>query len=166
MIKIYKYGEVSNEEIFARDNIDAGVEDIVADIIYNVRKNGDKALYEYAEKFDKVKLSQLEVTKEEIDEAFNSVEPEFIEIVKEAKENITAFHKKQLRSGFEIKEENGVVKGQKITPIEKVGLYVPGGTAAYPSTVLMDSIPAKIAGCKEICIATPPFPTVIGRLRK
>ena len=156
MIKIYKYGEVSNEEIFARDNIDAGVEDIVADIIYNVRKNGDKALYEYAEKFDKVRLSQLEVTKEEIDEAFNSVEPEFIEIVKEAKENITAFHKKQVRQGFEIREADGTVKGQKITPIDKVGLYVPGGTAAYPSTVLMDSIPAKIAGCETIVMVTPP----------
>lgn len=156
MIKIYKYGEVSNEEIFARDNIDAGVEDIVADIIYNVRKNGDKALYEYAEKFDKVKLSQLEVTKEEIDEAFASVEPEFIEIVKEAKENITAFHKKQVRQGFEIKEADGTVKGQKITPIDRVGLYVPGGTAAYPSTVLMDSIPAKIAGCETIVMVTPP----------
>ena len=156
MIKIYKYGEVSNSEIFARDNIDSGVEGIVCDIIYNVRKNGDKALYEYCERFDKVTLSTLEVSSEEIDEAFNSVDPEFIEIVKEAKENITAFHKKQLRSGFEIREENGVVKGQKITPIEKVGLYVPGGTAAYPSTVLMDSIPAKIAGCEQIVMVTPP----------
>ena len=159
MIKIYKYGEVANSEIFARDNIDAGVEDIVADIIYNVRKNGDRALFEYAEKFDKVTLSSLEVTKEEIDKAFESVEPEFIEIVKEAKENITAFHKKQLRDGFEIREENGTIKGQKITPIEKVGLYVPGGTAAYPSTVLMDSIPAKIAGCDEIVMVTPPSKT-------
>lgn len=159
MIKIYKYGEVANSEIFARDNIDSGVEDIVADIIYNVRKNGDRALFEYAEKFDKVALSSLEVTKEEIDRAFESVEPEFIEIVKEAKENITAFHKKQLRDGFEIKEENGAIKGQKITPIEKVGLYVPGGTAAYPSTVLMDSIPAKIAGCDEIVMVTPPSKT-------
>ena len=156
MIKIYKYGEVPNSEIFARDNIDSGVENIVCDIIYNVRKNGDKALFEYCEKFDKATLSTLEVSGEEIDEAFASVEPEFIEIVKEAKENITAFHKKQLRSGFEMREENGVVKGQKITPIEKVGLYVPGGTAAYPSTVLMDSIPAKIAGCSEIVMVTPP----------
>ena len=156
MIKIYKYGEVSNSEIFARDNIASNVEDIVTDIIYNVRKNGDKALFEYAERFDKVTLSSLEVTKEEIDKAFSEVDPEFIEIVKEAKENITAFHKNQLRKGFEIREENGVVKGQKITPIDKVGLYVPGGTAAYPSTVLMDSIPAKIAGCEEIVMVTPP----------
>ncbi len=156
MIKIYKYGEVSNSEIFARDNIASGVEAIVSDIIANVRKNGDKALFEYAEKFDKVSLSSLEVSEEEINEAFASVDPSFIEIVKEAKENITAFHKKQVREGFQIKEENGVVTGQKITPIEKVGLYVPGGTAAYPSTVLMDSIPAKIAGCSEIVMVTPP----------
>ena len=156
MIKIYKYGEVSNDEIFARENIDSGVEDIVADIIYNVRKNGDKALYEYAEKFDKVKLNSLEVTSEEIEEAFATVDKDFIEIVKEAKENIVAFHKKQVRNSFVIAENDGIVTGQKVTPIEKVGLYVPGGTAAYPSTVLMDSIPAKIAGCKEIYMVTPP----------
>ena len=156
MIKIYKYGEVSNSEIFARENIDAGVEDIVTDIIYNVRKNGDKALFEYAEKFDKVKLSSLEVTKEEIDEAFNLVDKDFIEIVKEVKENIEAFHKKQVRNSFIISEKEGIITGQKVTPIEKVGLYVPGGTAAYPSTVLMDSVPAKIAGCQEIVMVTPP----------
>ena len=156
MIKIYKYGEVSNSEIFARENIDAGVEDVVTDIIYNVRKNGDKALFEYAEKFDKVKLSSLEVTKEEIDEAFNLVDKDFIEIVKEAKENIEAFHKKQVRNSFIISEKEGVITGQKVTPIERVGLYVPGGTAAYPSTVLMDSVPAKIAGCQEIVMVTPP----------
>ena len=156
MIKIYKYGEVSNSEIFARENIDTGVEDIVTDIIYNVRKNGDKALFEYAEKFDKVKLSSLEVTKEEIDEAFNLVDKDFIEIVKEAKENIEAFHKKQVRNSFIISEKEGIITGQKVTPIEKVGLYVPGGTAVYPSTVLMDSVPAKIAGCQEIVMVTPP----------
>ena len=156
MIKIYKYGEVSNNEIFARDNIASGVEAVVSAIIENVKQNGDKALFEYAEKFDKVTLSSLEVSEKEIEDAFNSVDPEFIEIVKEAKENITHFHKNQVRDGFKIKEENGVVVGQKVTPIEKVGLYVPGGTAAYPSTVLMDSIPAKIAGCSEIVMVTPP----------
>lgn len=156
MIKIYKYGEVANSEIFARENIDAGVEDIVTDIIYNVRKNGDKALYAYAEKFDKVTLSGLEVTKEEIDKAFELVDKSFIEIVKEAKANIEAFHKKQVRNSFIISENDGIITGQKVTPIEKVGLYVPGGTAAYPSTVLMDSVPAKIAGCQEIVMVTPP----------
>ena len=156
MIKIYKYGEVSNREIFARDNIASGVEEIVSAIIENVKQNGDKALFEYAEKFDKVTLSTLEVSEKEIEDAFNSVDHEFIEIVKEAKKNIEKFHKNQVREGFQIKEENGVIVGQKVTPIEKVGLYVPGGTAAYPSTVLMDSIPAKIAGCSEIVMVTPP----------
>ncbi len=156
MIKIMKYGELSKEEIFAREESSFDVSGIVTEIINNVKKNGDKALFEYCEKFDKAKLQSLEVTKEEIDEAFAQVDSRFIEILKDAAENITAFHKKQVRNSFIINEQDGVVTGQKVTPIEKVGLYVPGGTAAYPSTVLMDSIPAKIAGCSEICITTPP----------
>lgn len=155
MIKIMKYGEVSPEEIFARGTAATDVSGIVRDIIDNVKANGDKALYEYCEKFDKAKLSSLEVSKEEIDEAFAAVEPQFIEILRQSAENIRAFHKQQVRQSF-ILNGDGYVTGQKITPIEKVGLYVPGGTAAYPSTVLMDSIPAKIAGCEEICITTPP----------
>ena len=156
MIKIYKWGEVSSSEIFARENIDAGVEGIVADIIANVIKNGDRALSEYCERFDKVKLDGFEVSEQEIDEAFASVDPKFLDILREAAENIKGFHSKQIRNSFIISEKDGVVTGQKVTPIEKVGLYVPGGTAAYPSTVLMDSIPAKLAGCKEIVIVTPP----------
>ena len=156
MIKIYKYGEVSNDEIFARENPTANVEDVVSEIIANVAKNGDKALLEYCEKFDKAKLSSLEVTPEEIDEAFASVDAEFVEIIKAAAENIREFHSRQVRNSFIISEKNGVITGQKVMPIEKVGLYVPGGTAAYPSTVLMDSIPAKIAGCSEIVMVTPP----------
>ena len=156
MIKIYKYGEVSNSEIFARDNIDSGVESIVTDIIENVKANGDKALFEYCEKFDKVTLSSLEVSESEIEEAFEIADPEFVKIVEEAAINIRAFHEKQVRNSFIISEKDGVITGQKVTPIEKVGLYVPGGTAAYPSTVLMDSIPAKIAGCQEIVMVTPP----------
>ena len=155
MIKIMKYGEVSPKEIFARGTSATDVSEIVTEIIENVKENGDKALYYYCEKFDKAKLSSLEVTKEEIDEAFSAVEPEFIEILKQAAENIRVFHKSQVRNSFIINGD-GFVTGQKVTPIEKVGLYVPGGTAAYPSTVLMDSIPAKIAGCNEICITTPP----------
>ena len=156
MIKIMKYGEVSADEIFARFEPTNSVADIVYDIIENVKNNGDKALFEYCEKFDKASLTSLEVTQEEIEEAFNSVEPRFIKIIENAAENIREFHKKQLRNSFIMNEQDGIVVGQKITPIEKVGLYVPGGTAAYPSTVLMDSIPAKIAGCDEICITTPP----------
>ena len=156
MIKIYKYGEVKNEEIFARGTAVTDVSGIVSDIIDNVRTNGDKALFEYSAKFDKAELKAFEVTKEEIDEAFNSVEPEFVEIIKEAAENIRAFHSRQKRNSFIINEKDGVVTGQKVMPIEKVGLYVPGGTAAYPSTVLMDSVPAKIAGCSQIVMVTPP----------
>ena len=156
MIKIYNYGEVSNDEIFARDNIDAGVADVVTEIIENVINNGDKALFEYSKRFDRADLSALEVTADEIEEAIASVSPEFIKIIREAAENIRAFHEKQVRNSFILNEKDGVVTGQKIIPIEKVGLYVPGGTAAYPSTVLMDSIPAKIAGCNEIVMVTPP----------
>ena len=155
MIKIMKYGDVPAEEIFARGTAAADVSGIVSDIIEDVKKRGDEALLYYCEKFDKAKLTSLEVTAEEIEEAFSLVEPEFIEILKKAAENIREFHKAQVRNSFIINGD-GYITGQKITPIEKVGLYVPGGTAAYPSTVLMDSIPAKIAGCKEICITTPP----------
>jgi histidinol dehydrogenase len=156
MIKIYKYGEVKNSEIFSRDNISSNVEGIVSEIISNVIQNKDKALFEYCEKFDHAKLSSLEVTQEEIDEAFSLVDGEFVEIIKEAAENIKEFHSRQVRNSFIISEKDGVITGQKVTAIEKVGLYVPGGTAAYPSTVLMDSIPAKIAGCREIVMVTPP----------
>ncbi len=156
MIKILNYGEVSEAEIFSRENISANVEGVVSEIIANVINNGDKALFEYCKKFDKADLSSLEVSAEEIDEAFETVDNEFIEIIKEAAENIREFHKKQVRNSFILNEKDGVVIGQKVIPIEKVGLYVPGGTAAYPSTVLMDSIPAKIAGCKQIVMVTPP----------
>ncbi len=156
MIKIYKYGEVSPEEIFARENPTANVEGTVAEIIANVVKNGDKALFEYCRKFDKAELTSLEVTAEEIDEAFSLVDKEFVDILTEARWNITDFHSRQWRGSFLINEKDGVVTGQKVIPIEKVGIYVPGGTAAYPSTVLMDSIPAKIAGCSEIVMVTPP----------
>ena len=156
MIKILNYNEVSNSEIFARCEDIVSVEDVVTEIISNVRKNGDKALFEYCEKFDKAKLTSLAVTEEEIDEAFALVDGKFIEIIKKAKENIVAFHEKQKRNSFIINENQGVVIGQKVIPIDKVGLYVPGGTAAYPSTVLMDSIPAKIAGCREVVMVTPP----------
>ena len=156
MIKIMKYGEVDNKDIFARGTAATSVEDIVTGIIENVKANGDKALFEYCEKFDKAKLSSLEVSAEEIEEAFNTVEPKFVEIIRAAAENVREFHSRQVRNSFILNEKDGIVIGQKVIPIEKVGLYVPGGTAAYPSTVLMDSIPAKIAGCKEIVMVTPP----------
>ena len=156
MIKILNYGEVSNDEIFARVVPSFNVTDIVADIIDNVRENGDKALFEYGEKFDKAKLDTLLVSKEEIDEAVASVEPEFLEILKKAAANIRRFHENQKREGFRLDSPDGTVIGQRVIPVDRAGLYVPGGTAAYPSTVLMDAIPAKIAGVREVVITTPP----------
>lgn len=156
MIKIMKYGEVSNSEIFARSVPETDVAGTVAEIIESVRKNGDAALFAYCEKFDKAKLSSLVVSKEEIDEALSLVEPEFLEILKKAAQNIRKFHSHQVRNSFIINDEEGIVTGQKVIPLDKVGLYVPGGTAAYPSTVLMDAIPAKIAGCPEVVMVTPP----------
>ncbi len=156
MIKIFEYGKVANEDIFARTEPEIDVEAVVSEIIDNVRRNGDKALLEYTEKFDRAVLSSLLVTEEEINEAVALVEPEFLEILKKASANITKFHERQVRNSFIINDEPGIVVGQKIIPVDRAGLYVPGGTAAYPSTVLMDSIPAKIAGCKEVVMVTPP----------
>ncbi|MBR6633250.1 MAG: histidinol dehydrogenase [Clostridia bacterium] len=157
MINIYKYGDVPNSEIYKRENIASNVEADVEKIIANVRERGDQALFEYCERFDKVTLTSLEVSEEEIDEAFAKVEEKFLDILREAAENIRYFHKRQITNSFFINEKDGVITGQRVTPIEKVGIYVPGGTAAYPSTVLMDSIPAKLAGCNEIVMITPPM---------
>ena len=156
MIQILKYGEVPSEEIFARVVPTVDVAGIVADIIRNVRERGDAALYEYCEKFDKAKLTALQVTAEEIAEARAAVEPKFIEILEEAAENIRQFHSQQVRQSFVINNRPGIVMGQKVIPVDRAGLYVPGGTAAYPSTVLMDAIPAKIAGVPEVVMVTPP----------
>ena len=156
MIRIMKYGEVSPDEVFARVEPKVDVEAIVADIIENVKNQGDKALYAYCEKFDKAKLSSLQVSKAEMDEAVASVDPDFLRILRDAAENIRKFHSRQVRNSFVINDTDGVVIGQKIIPVDRAGLYVPGGTAAYPSTVLMDSIPAKIAGVKELVMVTPP----------
>ena len=156
MIKILKFGDVKPEEIFARVENAPNVETIVADIIADVRKNGDNALFAYCEKFDHAKLTSLQVTAQEIDEAVAAVEPKFLEILRRAAANIRKFHSRQVRNSFILNDENGIVIGQKIIPIDRAGLYVPGGTAAYPSTVLMDSIPAKIAGCREVVMVTPP----------
>ena len=157
MIKILTYGEVANDEIFARVTPTVNVEAIVADIIATVKKDGDKALLAYTEKFDKAKLEELAVTPAERAEAMASVDPAFLAVLRRAADNIRAYHSKQLRDGYAIKEADGTVVGQRVIPIDRAGLYVPGGTAAYPSTVLMDSIPAKIAGCREVVMVTPPM---------
>ena len=156
MIKILKYGEVQNNDIFARVVPTVNVEAIVAEIIANVRAKGDAALFEYCEKFDKVCLESLRVTEQEIDTAFAEVLADFLRILRTAAENIRRFHEKQKRNSFILNEQQGIVMGQKVTPVDRAGLYVPGGTAAYPSTVLMDAIPAKIAGVPEVVMVTPP----------
>ena len=156
MIRILKYGEVANSDIFARAVPAVNVEAIVSEIIANVRERGDAALFEYCKKFDKAELTTLQVSEAEIDEALAQTAPELIEIMKKAAANIRRFHERQVRNSFIINNEDGIVVGQKIIPVDRAGLYVPGGTAAYPSTVLMDAIPAKIAGCREVVIVTPP----------
>ncbi len=156
MIRILKYGEVANSDIFARAVPAVNVEAIVSEIIANVRERGDAALFEYCKKFDKAELTSLQVSEAEIDEALAQTAPELIEIMKKAAANIRRFHERQVRNSFIINNEDGIVVGQKIIPVDRAGLYVPGGTAAYPSTVLMDAIPAKIAGCREVVIVTPP----------
>ena len=139
MIRIIDYKSIDRSEILDRKENVFNVADAVSEIIRTVREKGDAALFEYCERFDKVKLSSLEVTQTEIEEAFALVEPDFVEILKEAKENIYAFHSRQVRNSFLINDKDGVVIGQKVIPIEKVGLYVPVGTAAYPSSVLIES---------------------------
>ena len=156
MIKIFDTESIAVSEILKREQTSAGVEDIVAEVVANVRKNGDAALKEYTKKFDKADLSALEVTDEEIEEALNKVDDKFIKIIEKAKENIYAFHRHQVRNSFIISENDGIVLGQKVLPLKRVGLYVPGGTASYPSSVLMNCIPAKIAGVEEIVMTTPP----------
>ncbi len=156
MIKIYNYSEVNKKEILSREALEIDVTPQVKEIIDDVRKRGDEALFDYTYRFDNAKLESLLVTKEEILEALNKTDKEFIRILEKAKKRITNYHEKQKRNSFIISEENGVILGQKIVPLERVGIYVPGGSAQYPSTVLMDAIPAKIAGCKEIIMVTPP----------
>ncbi len=155
MIKIYKYGEVDKNEILSRTKMPTGVEDIVAGIIQDVRDNGDKALLEYNRKFDHNESEDLEVSAEEIQAAYDQTAPELISVMEEAAANIRDFHSRQKRNSFIISEKDGIVLGQKVMPIQRAGVYVPGGTAAYPSTVLMDCIPATIAGCEDIIITTP-----------
>ena len=156
MIKILDMNQVSPQEIFARPEETRDVSGIVTEIIRQVQQSGDEALFRYARELDKAELSSLEVSSQELDAAAAALAPDFRAILEEAAENIRNFHRHQVRNSFIISEKDGVVLGQKVTPIEKVGLYIPGGTAAYPSSVLMNCIPAKIAGCREIVMVSPP----------
>ena len=156
MIRIMKYGELPNEEIFARSMPTMNVADKVEEILKNVRERGDAALREYTERYDHATPENLIVTKEEMEEAIEATDPSFLAVLEKAAANIRKFHSRQVRNSFIINDEPGIVMGQKVIPVDRAGLYVPGGTASYPSTVLMDVIPAKIAGVKEVILTTPP----------
>ena len=158
MIKTMKYtnmvdlkNELSRSQ-FSHDDVNT----IVKNILDDVKLRGDQALYDYNKKFDNVSLSSLQVTEKEIEDAFNRLDKELLDVIKYSHENIVRYHTKQKRNDFLDKDTDGVILGQIINPIEKVGIYVPGGTAAYPSTVLMNAVPAKVAGVEEIVMVTPP----------
>ena len=155
-MKILDYNEIDKSTFFLRRLEDSGVEEIVRGILADVAQNGDFALYAYAKKFDRAELTTLEVSQAELDDALLSIPNELLDAMQTAAENIRAFHSMQLREGFRLERPNGVYMGQKITPIEKVGLYIPGGTASYPSTVFMNAIPAKLAGCSLVVMVSPP----------
>ncbi len=156
MIRILSYEDTSPAEIFAREDSGRSVSAPVSEIIQAVRREGDQALRRYALAFDKAELGELEVSPETLDAAVESLDGELRQILTQAAERIRAFHRHQVRSSFVISEEEGILLGQKVIPMDRVGLYIPGGTAAYPSSVLMNAIPAKIAGCREIVMVSPP----------
>ena len=161
MIKILKFADVTAEEVFARSEPTSDVSDVVTHIIEDVRLNGDRAIIRYAARFDGIDPEgfELELTEDEKDEALRRLkdtDPGFTAVLRRAASNIVRFHSRQVRNSFIINDTPGIIMGQKVVPLERAGLYVPGGTAAYPSTVLMDSIPALIAGCSEIIMVTPP----------
>ena len=156
MIRIMKYGVEKEDEIFSRSSSSRDVSDVVSQILKDVQERGDEALKEYTAQLDGAIIDTIEVPREEIEEAAASMDSEFMRVLEKATENIRKYHKRQVRNSFVMTEENGVVLGQKIVPVAVAGIYVPGGTAAYPSTVLMDTIPAKIAGCKSVVMVSPP----------
>lgn len=158
MIKVINYKECKSlDDILLRSQFSYDdVNEKVKAILEDVKQNGDNALKKYAKMFDNAEIDNLRVTEKEIEEAYNRVDEKFKETLKLAYNNIEKFHKKQLRNSFITNEEDGIVMGQIINPIEKVGVYIPGGTAVYPSTVLMNVIPAKVAGVNEIILVSPP----------
>ena len=156
MIRILKESETKREAIFAREDPVGSVEEPVREIIAQVRAKGDEALKRYTKEFDGVDITSVEVCQGAIDEGFRMADPMLVDILYRASERVAAFHQHQVRNSFLVNEEDGILMGQKIIPLERVGLYVPGGTAAYPSSVIMNCIPAKLAGVKEIVMVTPP----------
>ena len=156
MIRLLNAGEVSLSEILARTEDKRDIAGTVSAILADVRQNGDAALRRYTKEFDGAEPDALEVPASLLDQALAGLDRDLRAVLEEAAENIRAFHRRQIRSDFIISEKNGVILGQKITPINRAALYIPGGTAAYPSTVLMNCIPAKLAGCREIVMVSPP----------
>lgn len=161
MISIIKADGISEKECIEAlkgrsEDVQEEVFGIVSDVLKNIRKNGDKALREYTLKFDKVELGDFLVSEEEIEEAMNSVDKDFLDALYAAKENIWFYHEKQKQRSWMVTKDQGVMLGQNVRALERVGLYVPGGTASYPSSVLMNSIPAKVAGVSELIMTTPP----------
>lgn len=156
--------ELVNPEQFRQENYSdysdqvdgATIDEVVLEIIKQVKKSGDDALYHYTEKFDGVRPDQLAVSAKEFEEARSMVSSDFVAALEAAKVNITAFHEVQKEYSWFTNKADGIMLGQKVTPLEKVGFYVPGGKASYPSTVLMNVIPAKLAGVKKVVITTPP----------
>ncbi|WP_288480441.1 histidinol dehydrogenase [uncultured Clostridium sp.] len=162
MIEKIKFSKENKENLFKLLSDRSSKEDLdklktVKNILKDIKNNGDKALLEYTNKFDSKEIKDIKVSKEEIEKAYLKVEKEFIENIKEAKKNIEEYHKMQKQQGYTLNKENGVFMGQRVIPLESIGVYVPGGTAAYPSSVLMNVIPAKVAGVKEITMITPPL---------
>ncbi|MDR2569522.1 MAG: histidinol dehydrogenase, partial [Oscillospiraceae bacterium] len=156
MIKMITSNEFDAERAIQKTTASASITSTVTTIIADIIKRGDSALREYTKKFDGCVIDNIELSRVKMEKAILDVDPEFIGVLERAAKNIEDFHRNQIQKGFEVPPKNGIIMGQKITPIERVGIYVPGGTAAYPSTVLMNCIPAKLAGVKEIIIATPP----------
>ena len=156
MIRILKEAEVSRDAIFAREDPVESVEAPVRAIIEDVKANGDAALKKYTKEFDGADITSVEVGAGSIDDGFRNADPFLVDILYRAAERVAAFHQHQVRNSFIVNDESGIVMGQKVIPLERVGLYIPGGTAAYPSSVVMNCIPAKLAGVKEIFMVTPP----------
>lgn len=160
MLKLFDYSKESKDKIIQilddRADEDNEIIKIVSDILKDVKKRGDQALREYSKKFDATYIEDFEVTEYEIENAFKVVEEDFIASIKIAADNITKYHKEQKSVGYKIEDKDGIYMGQRVLPLDKVGIYVPGGTASYPSSVLMNAIPAKIAGVNEIIMVTPP----------
>ncbi len=156
MIRIMNAADTPKEEILSRAVPTVNVEETVAAILAEVKRDGDAALLRLTERFDKAKLESLAVTPEEIAEAVAATPPAFLAVLERAAANIRKFHECQKRQSFILNDTPGVVMGQKVIPVDRAGLYVPGGTAAYPSTVLMDAIPARVAGVGELVMVTPP----------